>query len=150
MSFQPSTERQCKSFGCFENCICITRLRLIDGLTSSLHTSLVPNFIIESFSKYELENLKEGNISKFSLYDAFDSAGHTVFSANERVSSRLASPTEAEALTIELPAAVTVVFRKSFNQSGRLIETSEAIYLSNFYTYEVELARGVANIVSIK
>ena len=49
-----------------------------------------------------------------------------------------------------LPAAVTVVFRTSFNQTGRLIEASEAIYLSDFYSYEVNLARGVANIVSMK
>ena len=98
------------------------------------------------------ENLEVATTTsiEFSLYEAFESAGHTVNSANARVSSRLISNKEAEILSVVLPAAVTVVFRTSFNQTERLIEASEATYLSDFYSYDVNLARGVANIVSMK
>lgn len=150
LSIKDATETHCKSFGCFESCKCIVRLRLVNGITTSLHTSLIPKTIIESFSQHEQDNLKVDTVSEFSLYEAFESAGHPVNNANERVSSRLISKREAEVLSVVLPAAVTVVFRTSFNQTGRLIEASEAIYLSDFYSYEVNLARGVANIVSMK
>ena len=119
-------------------------------MTFKYQNRSLPKAIIESFSQHEQDNLRVDTVSEFSLYEAFESAGHTINSANERVSSRLISNKEAEILSVVLPAAVTVVFRTSFNKTGRLIEASEAIYLSDFYSYEVNLARGVANIVSMK
>ena len=54
---------------------------------------------------------------------------------------RLATDKEAEQLGIELPSAVMLVHRKSFDQRGNLIELIEAVYLQDCYTYDARLVR---------
>ena len=62
--------------------------------------------------------------------------------AEERVTARLANETEARLLEIDRPAAVIVVFRRSFDASDTLVEAVEAVHHSEFYTYDINLVRG--------
>ena len=75
----------------------------------------------------------------FSLYHALDQAGFKVREARERVTTRLANAEESRLLGISDPAAVMVVFRRSFDATGRLVEAVEAVYHGEYYTYDMRL-----------
>ena len=78
---------------------------------------------------------------EFSLYQTFDDAGLEIDHADEIINVRLASEREARLLGIELPAAVMLVHRQSFDDAGRLMELVEAVYLQHTYTYDARLVR---------
>lgn len=145
MSLDVATDAQCRSVGCFEPAIRLTRLRLVDGVTSSIHTALVPQSVIDAIPPDHAARLRDATVTDFSLYAALEAAGIQITRAVETVTSRLAQTTEATALSIEMPAAVMVVNRRSTDAAGRLIEVTEAVYQSGYYTYEVPLERGASH-----
>ena len=127
-------------FGCDEPALLLDRIRLVDGLPWAIHTALVPMRIAATVpaltgSKSRVEK------SDFSLYTTFDEAGLEIDHADETINVRLATEKEAELLGIELPSAVMLVHRKSYDKRGNLIELIEAVYLQDSYTYDARLVR---------
>lgn len=145
VSLDMATDAQCRSVGCFEPAIRLVRLRLVDGVTSSIHTALVPQSVADAMPPDHAARMRDVSVTDFSLYAALEAAGIQITHAVETVTSRLALSTEATALSIATPAAVMVVNRRSTDTAGRLIEVTEAVYQSGYYTYEVPLVRSAAH-----
>ncbi|QBY00808.1 GntR family transcriptional regulator [Rhodophyticola sp. CCM32] len=145
LSMKPASETQCNSVGCFEPAVCLTRLRLVDDIASSLHVSVIPNTVMDKIPPAYASRMTDRGITDFSLYAAFEAGGIQVTNAEEKITSRLALPNEMQALSMPPPAAVMVVNRRSTDRFGRLIEVTEAIYQSGYYAYEVSLLRGIAH-----
>ena len=127
-------------FGCDEPALLLERVRLVDGLPWAIHTALVPMRIAAAVPALAGPDSRVAE-PDFSLYKTFDEAGLEIDHADETINVRLATGKEAEHLGIELPSAVMLVHRKSFDQSGNLIELIEAVYLQDCYTYDARLVR---------
>ncbi len=127
-------------YGCDEPALLLERVRLVDGFPWALHTALIPNRIAESVPAL-LGPDSQVEQADFSLYRTFDTAGLEIEHADETINVRLATEREARQLGIELPSAVMLVHRKSFDDLGRLIELIEAVYLQDCYTYDARLVR---------
>ena len=150
LAFEPADAAQCKSLGCFEPAMRLTRLRLVDGVTTSLHHCVVPSAIIEQLSEVDRAQLHTPGVTDFSLYAAFEAAGVEIASASEFVAARLADGSERQQLGLVDPAAVMVITRQSSAADGRLIEVTEAIYQAECYTYETSLLRGAGQPVPFR
>jgi len=141
VSLGPATPEQIRQFDCPSPAISLVRLRSIDGVACAVHRSLVPTavaIVIPALSGEDPDALGDPD---FSLYRSFDEAGFHVEVATERVTTRLAGPQELHLLGLSGPTAVMVVFRMSFDARGRLIEAVEAVYHSDYYTYDMQLVR---------
>ena len=125
----------------------LIRLRLVDGLASAIHVSLVPTALLDLLPEAELARLSDPKGSDFSLYQAFDTLGCAIERAQEHVAARLARDDEAQLLGLTGPEALMVVVRRSFDARGRLIEVSEAVYLADRYGFDLELVRDTARTV---
>lgn len=139
IAFKPASEEQVREFDCDGPAVYMCRLRSLDGLPCAIHRSIVPAHVarrIDALNGKEPQALKE---SGFSLYHALDEAGFKVREARERVTTRLANAEETELLGLDDPAAVMVVFRRSYDGSGRLVEAVEAVYHGEYYTYDMRL-----------
>ena len=127
-------------FGCDESALLLERIRMVDGLPWAIHTALVPMRIAAAIPQLTGPDSRTAS-ADFSLYKTFDKAGLEIDHADETINVRLATDKEAEHLGIELPSAVMLVHRKSFDQRGYLIELIEAVYLQDCYTYDARLVR---------
>jgi len=134
-------------YGCEEAAILLKRVRLVDDVPWAIHTSLVPLSIIQTAPDIfgDASRVRDAD---FSLYKAFEDEGLVITHADEAINARLAMEEEVELLDIELPSAVMLVHRWSFDKEDRLIELSEAVYLGECYTYDTRLVRtqGVSTI----
>ena len=135
----PAGEALAREFHCDLPAVSLVRLRLIDNIPCAYHHSVIPDRVARAVP--DLNGGEGLKAPHFSLYDAFEQAGHEVVTAEERVTARLASDEEAGLLNIAMPAAVIVVFRRSFDASGALVEAVEAVHHSEFYTYDMSLER---------
>ena len=139
LSFGSADEALAREFHCERPAMSLMRLRLIDGKPCAYHHSLIPGHVARRVPVLATgEGLQEPH---FSLYDAFDKVGFSIARADERVTARLATQDEAVLLNINRPSAVIVVFRRSFDADGTLIEVVEAVHDSAVYTYEINLER---------
>ena len=127
-------------FGCDERALLLERIRLVDGFPWAIHTALVPMRVAADVPALTGPDSRVAD-SDFSLYKTFDEAGLEIDHADEHINVRLATGKEAEQLGIELPSAVMLVHRKSFDNRGNLIELIEAVYLQDCYTYDARLVR---------
>ncbi|MDE0244436.1 MAG: GntR family transcriptional regulator [Gammaproteobacteria bacterium] len=127
-------------YGCDEPALLLERIRLVDGFPWAIHTALVPMRIAAAVPALTGPDSRVAD-SDFSLYRTFDEAGLEIDHADETINVRLATDKEAKQLGIELPSAVMLVYRKSFDQRGNLIELIEAVYLQDCYTYDARLVR---------
>ena len=127
-------------FGCDEPALFMKRIRLVDGVPWAIHNALIPMRIAE-VAPGILEPDSRIAEADFSLYETFDEAGLEIDHADETINVRLATEKEAELLSIDLPSAVMLVHRKSFDKDSQLIELIEAVYLQNCYTYDAHLVR---------
>jgi len=127
-------------YGCDEPAMLFERIRLVDGVPWAIHTALLPMRIVETVPELYGESSRVAD-PEFSLYQTFDDSGLEIDHADETINVRLATEREAELLGIELPAAVMLVHRKSFDDEGRLMELIEAVYLQDTYTYDARLVR---------
>ncbi|MDH3616703.1 MAG: GntR family transcriptional regulator [Gammaproteobacteria bacterium] len=127
-------------YGCDEPAVLFNRIRLVDGVPWAIHKALIPLAVAEKVPLLYGDDSRVEE-SGFSLYEAFGEAGLTIDHADEAVNARLATDEEAELLKIDLPSAVMLVHRKSFDPGGRLLELIEAVYLGDCYTYETRLVR---------
>ncbi len=126
-------------FQCDGTAIYLERLRLLDGIPCAIHRSVVPRRVAVKVPSLSDEQPEELERSDFSLYRAFEQAGFRVSTAQERVATRLATPEECVALKVAHPAAVMTVFRRSFDARASLLEAVEAIYHSEYYTFDFRL-----------
>lgn len=150
VSLSAATPEQSNSLGLFEPATVLTRLRLVDGVTTSLHVSVSPDVVLESFTEEHAAQLRSKDVTDFSLYAAFEAAGYMITRATDQVTTRLASPQEIEVLSLPNPSAVMVVTRHSYDASDRLIEATEAVYQSGHYSYEIKLLRGSVHAIPLK
>lgn len=135
----PAGDALAREFHCDLPAVSLVRLRLIDSMPCAYHHSLIPGRVARMVP--ELQGGEGLQDPHFSLYDAFEKAGCGVVQAEERVTARLAGGEEARLLNIAVPAAVIVVFRRSFDASGALVEAVEAVHHSEYYTYDMTLER---------
>ena len=127
-------------FGCDEPAALIHRIRFVDDQPWTLHQSVVPLAIAERVPELYGPDRKTSE-PDFSLYGSFSRAGLIVDHADETLNVRLATIEETELLSVAPPAAVMMIHRNSFDPDGRLLESIEAIYLGESYTYETRLVR---------
>lgn len=133
------TRAQALQYGCGEPALFLHRVRLVDGAPWAVHKSLIPLAIAEKVPALGEERAMAA--AEFSLYAALGEAGFTIDHADETVNVRLATAEEAKLLQIKLPSPVMLVHRNSFDPNGRLLESIEAVYLGECYTYETRLVR---------
>lgn len=134
------TRAEALQYGCDEPALMLNRIRLVDGVPWAIHRAVIPLAIAEKVpALYGPESTVDA--PDFSLYEALGAAGLTIDHADEAVNARLATGEEAELLKIDLPSAVMLVHRKSFDPRGQLVELIEAVYLGDCYTYETRLLR---------
>ena len=139
LAFGEASPEQIREFDCDGPGIYLCRLRYLEGLPCAIHRSIVPAHIARRVDALNGNDHSMLNSDRFSLYHALEIAGHKVSEARERAKTRLAEPRETELLGLNAPAAVMVVFRQSFDASGRLVEAVEAIYHGEYYTYDLRL-----------
>lgn len=134
------TRAQALQYGCDEPALLLHRVRIVDGVPWAIHRSLIPDAVADRVPalRGDTRDVEEPG---FSLYDAFAEAGFTIDHADEAVNARLATEEDAALLSIDLPSAVMLVHRKSFDPGGRLLELIEAVYLGDCYTYDIRLVR---------
>jgi len=135
LSIGPADDAVAREFHCEPPAVLLMRLRSIDGKPCAYHRSVIPDRIAR-VALATGEGLEDPH---FSLYHAFEKAGYAVARADERVTARLATEEEADRLNIDAPAAVIVVFRRSFDAGGTLVEAVEAVHDSAVYTYDINL-----------
>ena len=145
------TRAEALQYGCDEPALMLNRIRLVDGVPWAIHRVVIPLGIAARVPALHGDRSKVEDPA-FSLYEAFGDAGITIDHADEAVNTRLATEEEAELLRINLPTAVMLVHRKSFDPRGRLVELIEAVYLGECYTYETRLVRahGVSEVSASK
>lgn len=137
------SRKEALQYGCDEPAILFNRIRLVDGVPWAIHRSIIPVAVCEKVPDLYGENSRIAQ-PDFSLYEALAAAGLSIDHADEAVNARLATDDEAELLQIDLPCAVMLVHRKSFDPRGRVLELIEAVYLGECYTYETRLVRARA------
>jgi len=145
------TRVEALQYGCDEPALMLNRIRLVDGVPWAIHKVVIPLGVATIVpTLYGVQSKVED--PGFSLYEALGDAGLTIDHADEAVNARLATDEEAELLRIDLPCAVMLVHRKSFDPRGRLLELIEAVYLGECYTYETRLIRahGVSEVSGYK
>ncbi|MEM9106286.1 MAG: GntR family transcriptional regulator [Pseudomonadota bacterium] len=139
LALEQASPEQVREFDCDGPAIHLCRLRLLDGLPCAIHRSIVPAHVARRIDALNGSNKTALDDSSFSLYQALDQAGFKVREARERVTTRLANAEETRLLGLSDPAAVMVVFRRSFDATGRLVEAVEAVYHGEYYTYDMRL-----------
>lgn len=148
ISIGKASDALIREFQCEGPAVYLRRVRYLDGLPCAVHSSIIPQWVAR-----DMEALSETGVAKlqspgFSLYEAFEEAGFNVREARERVTTRLAGPEECSLLNIRGPASVMVVFRRSYDGSGRLVEAVEAVYHGEFYTYDMRLVSAAGGLPS--
>jgi len=139
ITLEQASPEQVREFDCDGPAIYLCRLRSLDGLPCALHRSVVPTHVARRIGALNGSDPTALDDSAFSLYLALDQAGFKVREARERVTTRLANAEETQLLGLSNPAAVMVVFRRSFDATGRLVEAVEAVYHGEYYTYDMRL-----------
>ena len=120
----------------------IERLRLVDGEPRGIQKLAIPTEFAKRAQITELLAQR----SDFSLYQVLTDAGIMLRNAEETLIASVATDDECKIMGIPKHSSIMEVFRKSFDQSGQLIEAVRARYLGSAYLYKVRL--GIANVNS--
>ncbi|WP_421850531.1 GntR family transcriptional regulator [Oricola sp.] len=139
LSIEMATEDLVREFQCGGPAIYLRRLRNVDGLPCAVHRSMIPMHVARNVEALSGMNRSQLESPDFSLYGALEKAGYSVCEAHERVTTRLAGAEEKALLNIEKHAPVMVVFRRSYDAFGRLVEVVEAVYHGEYYTFDIQL-----------
>ena len=139
IAFGPASGARARQFQCDEPAVFLERVRTVESAPCAVHRSIIPLAVASKVPALTDSGCAMRNHPNFSLYEALDRAGFRVVDATERVTSRLASSEEAGHLDVTDTAPVMVVFRLSYDATGRLVEAVEAIYLSEYYSYDLRL-----------
>lgn len=134
-----------REFGVAPPAVSLKRLRSVDGVPCAIHHSIIPHSVFGGLFDSAKQQLEVLNRPDFSLYARFEKRGLLVSEARERVTARLAEAEEVELLGIVAGAPVIVVFRVSYSANGVLLDAVEAVYRSDYYTYDTHLIRGAGS-----
>lgn len=115
--------------------ILVERLRTVDGKPRGIQRVALPKELAESAGVTK-RALSAPDASLYALYTA---AGAQLASAEEALVASIATDDECAAMRIPKHSPIIEVFRKSFDQSGRMIEAVRARYLGSAYVYKVRL-----------
>jgi GntR family transcriptional regulator len=109
------------------------RVRLIDGHPFSYLITHVPESIGISYS--------ESDLASTPLLELLERSGLVVERANQTIGATLAGPDIAEALDLEIGAALLSMTRVVYDPSGRGIEHLQALYRPDRYVFHMDLVR---------
>ena len=139
IAFGKASRERARQYQCDEPAVFLERVRTVEGVPCAVHRSIIPWAVARNAKALTELGSAMRSHPGFSLYEALEQAGFRVVEATERVTARLASSEEAGHLNVAETAPVMVVFRCSYDANGRLVEAVEAIYLSEYYSYEMRL-----------
>ncbi len=139
IAFGRASGDRARQFRCDLPAVFLDRLRSVEGAPCAVHRSIIPWAVASKVKALGDFGDAVRSDPVFSLYAALDEAGFEVVEARERITSRLAGCEDAGHLNVAETAPVMVVFRRSYDATGRLVEAVEAVYLSEFYSYDVRL-----------
>lgn len=109
------------------------RVRLIDGQPFSYLVTHVPERIGVSYS--------EADLASTPLLELLERSGIVAERARQTIGATLASPDVADALDLDVGAALIAMTRVVFDPSGRGIEHLQALYRPDRYSFHMELER---------
>lgn len=109
------------------------RVRLIDGQPFSYLVTHVPERIGISYS--------EADLASTPLLELLERSGVEVEQAEQTIGATLAGPEAADALDVEMGAALLSMTRVVFGADGRGIEHLQALYRPDRYSFHMNLAR---------
>ena len=139
IAFGRASSERARQFQCDTPAVYLDRLRRIQGVPCAVHRSIIPFSVACKLAALSDVGDSLRNDPEFSLYRALEAGGFRVAEAWERITSRLAGHKDAGHLKVAASAPVMVIFRRSYDAAGRLVEAVEAIYTSEFYSYDVRL-----------
>ncbi|MDL2403367.1 GntR family transcriptional regulator [Rhizobium mayense] len=109
------------------------RVRLIDGQPFSYLVTHVPERIGMSYS--------EADLASTPLLELLERSGLVAERATQVVGATLAGPEAADALDLDIGAALLTMTRVVFESSGRGIEHLQALYRPDRYSFHMDLER---------
>ena len=113
----------------------VERMRLVDGQPQGIQIVALPQAITERAGINE-KTLSPKNAS---LYELLAKFGIILESAEETLVAAIATDRECKTMNLAKHTPMFEVFRKSFDQSGQMIEAVKARYLVRAYIYKVRL-----------
>lgn len=115
--------------------VVIERLRTVDGKSRGVQRVALPAELAES------AGISRAALTRpdASLYALLTQAGITLATAEETLTASIATDEECKLMRIPKYSPIIEVFRKSFDQSGRMLEAVRARYLGSAYVYKVRL-----------
>lgn len=113
-----------------EDVLQIRRLRLMDGEPLAIMRNWIPASLF-STTKEELEST--------GLYEAMRQRGLNVRVAHQRIGAAVAGASDARLLEVKPGAALLVMERTAYDDTGRVIETSSHKYRADAYSFETTL-----------
>ncbi len=139
IAFGRASSERARQFKCDIPAVYLDRLRSIEGVPCAVHRSIIPCAVACKLAALSDVGDSLRNDPGFSLYQTLEAGGFRVAEARERITSRLAGREDAGHLKVAGSAPVMVIFRRSYDATGRLVEAVEAVYLSEFFSYDVRL-----------
>lgn len=109
------------------------RVRLIDGQPFSYLVTHVPERIGMSYS--------EADLASTPLLELLERSGLVAERATQTIGATLAGPEAADALDLDIGAALLSMTRVVFEPSGRGIEHLQALYRPDRYSFHMDLER---------
>lgn len=106
----------------------ISRVRTADGEPLAIEKAVVPASLLPS-----------PDLVQDSLYAALAKAGHAPVRGLQRLQASLATPAEAELLSIPAGAAILRIERRSFLASGAAVELTRSAYRGDRYDFITEV-----------
>jgi GntR family transcriptional regulator len=116
----------------------LDRLRLVDGVPTSIHRSLLDLSVVESVELTEAV----ASDPEFSLYRLFREGGITIDRGVETLVARRATVIEASLLDLDPDRVVVTMRRETYASDGTLLDVDDAVYDARRYAYETEIRRG--------
>ena len=113
----------------------VERMRLVDGHPQGIQLVALPRSIAERAGIDE----KSLSVKNASLYELFTKVGIILETAEETLVATNATTQECKTMNLSKHTPIFEVFRKSFDQSGQMIEAVKARYLGSAYIYKVQL-----------
>lgn len=142
IEYRATRAPEARQFAINEPAMTLRRLRYVDDTPCAIHSSCIPVSVCNRVAVLRDGADESAHAADFSLYRSLAEAGLAIHQARERVTARLADADECALLEIGQPSAVIVVMRLSHAENGELVEAVEAVYRSDYYTYDAHLVRG--------
>jgi GntR family transcriptional regulator len=139
LAFGPTPWRETLPYDEDEALIALDRLRLVDGVPTAIHRSVISAAVAERARL----TAKAAAHPNFSLYRLFEEAGLLAARGLENLRAHRATPEESELLDLHDDEGLVVmsVRRHTFAADGTILDAVEAVYDARRYVYEADTAR---------